>query len=1548
MCLPCGDGRRPPPPTSPVRSLHAWRVAACALVAAFALLLAAGTAQAQTSVTLVSNIGQSADHTSNFGIDRAQSFTTGSNAEGYKLTSVTFPGTGVARTSHTTMRIESSNASGQPGGSLGALTFTSDGPLFTGTTTGIDLDASTTYFVVLESTEPVGSYTYRRTNSDNEDSGAASGWSIGDGSRFFNAPGSPTWGSTSSTSWMIAIHGYAKITPAISSVAIVSKPRLDANNDGTKETYGAGQNIVVDVTWDHAVTWDTSATNAGIGVRLQIGSTNRRAELVTGGATSGTAKTLRFRYAVAAADADTDGVAVVPNSAGKLALLRNGATLKSGTYGSDGSIDASVTHAGLGAQSGHLVNGGSTAPTNSAPTFGGEDPGTVNAPVLTQVSLPVDEDDFSDADGDPLTFRFSLNRDDVYVPGTLSWIHGHVFFMARSTCALANLSPPVGNQGMTLTFTATDPDGASGSVTGVFNVGIPTAGCPSFSSAEVSGRTLAITLDGNAIGGTPDPDEFEVKVGGTAVALAAITPVAVSGRTVTLTLAGTPPADQTVTVSYTPDEDSMTTDSRASAPMAVAFTDRTVGTAPTVANAIPDQTAAVGTAFSFQFAANTFNDPDGDTLSYTATLSDDNALPGWLSFAADTRTFSGTPQAANAGTVSVKVTATDGTNSVSDTFDIAVTNAPTVANAIPDQTAEPGTAFSFQFPANTFNDADGDTLSYTATKADGTALPGWLSFAADTRTFSGTPQAANAGTVSVKVTATDGTHSVSDSFDIAVTTAPTVANAIPDQTATVNAAFSFQFAANTFNDADGDTLTYTATKGDGTALPGWLSFAADTRTFSGTPTAANVGTVSVKVTATDGTHSVSDSFDIAVVTTIAPTAQAGADRTADPGATVTLSGSGTDSDGTIQGYAWSQVSGTSVTLQNANTAQASFTAPDTAGPLVFRLTVTDNLGATDTDDVTVTVNDVPPIFTGSVPALRLEPGAAMTPVVLPEATGGNGGPYTYGLSSEPTGLAGLSFDAATRTLSGTPADEEGRWTFAYTAHDGDTVTTDADAARLTFRVTVGVAFEEQQQVARRTLAAVASRAVAGALDNIGTRLGAAVPAPGLTLAGETVPFGVSGTVSGGTACSPDARERHGFATGASGCARARSRGVAADTVLPTSAFSLTLGAAEGDPGFDPSAPRWALWGRGDFGSFSGRPDAITHYRGETRTGWLGLDAREPERSGGRPGRWVAGLAISRGSSKTDYDLEGEKGRIETDLTAVWPYGRWSFGNGLELRGMLGAGRGEARHAADDGTREKSRLRMWTVAAGLRRPLSPVGGVALAAQGDASFARMRTAQGDEAVDGLRADTWRLRVGAEASRRFALEDGALLTPFLAASVRQDGGDGVTGTGLELAGGLRYGSPGVSVEARVRWLVAHTRDDTEERGASVTVRMGPAARGRGISLTLSPRWGAPADGAGALWREELPKGGTSGAAREAGALDLRVGYGFGLFGDRFTGTPNAGLGLSDGGARDYRIGWRLTPAVRGAPDFQVDLGVTRREPAGGPASPEHAVTLHSTIHW
>ena len=153
--------------------------------------------------------------------------------------------------------------------------------------------------------------------------------------------------------------------------------------------------------------------------------------------------------------------------------------------------------------------------------------------------------------------------------------------------------------------------------------------------------------------------------------------------------------------------------------------------APTVANAIPNQNATEDAAFSFQFAANTFADSDvGDTLTYSAQLSGGGALPAWLSFNPANRTFSGTPANGNVANVAIDVIASDGKGgSVTDTFNIVVANtndAPTVANAIPNQNASEDAAFNFQFAANTFADVDvGDTLTYTAQLAGGGGcLPG--------------------------------------------------------------------------------------------------------------------------------------------------------------------------------------------------------------------------------------------------------------------------------------------------------------------------------------------------------------------------------------------------------------------------------------------------------------------------------------------------------------------------------------------------------------------------------------------------------------------------------------------------------------------------------------------------------------------------------------------------------------------------------------------------------------------------------------------------------
>jgi hypothetical protein len=93
---------------------------------------------------------------------------------------------------------------------------------------------------------------------------------------------------------------------------------------------------------------------------------------------------------------------------------------------------------------------------------------------------------------------------------------------------------------------------------------------------------------------------------------------------------------------------------------------------PEVVNGISDLTATVSTLFNFTLPADTFNDPDGNPLSYSTNLEDGSELPSWLIFDATTRTFIGTPLENHLGSLNIKVTASDGSLSVNDIFTLTV------------------------------------------------------------------------------------------------------------------------------------------------------------------------------------------------------------------------------------------------------------------------------------------------------------------------------------------------------------------------------------------------------------------------------------------------------------------------------------------------------------------------------------------------------------------------------------------------------------------------------------------------------------------------------------------------------------------------------------------------------------------------------------------------------------------------------------------------------------------------------------------------------------
>ena len=222
-----GTGRRGPGRVR-ARPLAARGLAAGLLVTVAGLLTLPLPSQAQTQ-TLVSNVGQNTQgNGSLFDFDQAQAFTTGSNSAGYTLTSVKIDmGSEAEYATAFTVSVYS-NSSGVPGTSLGTLSnpasLATDG-VHAFTTRGIALAASTTYFVVIDR---VGTVILERrlyinnTNSNAEDAGKASGWSIGNGSLYRDWDSSGSWTSFGDSK-KIRVKGYnPEVTNARISIADAS------------------------------------------------------------------------------------------------------------------------------------------------------------------------------------------------------------------------------------------------------------------------------------------------------------------------------------------------------------------------------------------------------------------------------------------------------------------------------------------------------------------------------------------------------------------------------------------------------------------------------------------------------------------------------------------------------------------------------------------------------------------------------------------------------------------------------------------------------------------------------------------------------------------------------------------------------------------------------------------------------------------------------------------------------------------------------------------------------------------------------------------------------------------------------------------------------------------------------------------------------------------------------------------------------------------------------------------------------------------------------
>jgi xanthine/CO dehydrogenase XdhC/CoxF family maturation factor len=89
-----------------------------------------------------------------------------------------------------------------------------------------------------------------------------------------------------------------------------------------------------------------------------------------------------------------------------------------------------------------------------------------------------------------------------------------------------------------------------------------------------------------------------------------------------------------------------------------------------------------------------------------------------------------------------------------------------------------------------------------------------------------------------------------------------------------------------------------------------------------------------------------------------PMVDAGDDQSTSASQLVTLISTSSDNDGDVVAWQWLQLSGTSVTLVDTDQASLTFTSPVVAvsEQLVFEVTVTDDDGASSSDQISVTID----------------------------------------------------------------------------------------------------------------------------------------------------------------------------------------------------------------------------------------------------------------------------------------------------------------------------------------------------------------------------------------------------------------------------------------------------------------------------------------------------------------------------------------------------------------------------------------------------------------
>ncbi|MBU5272524.1 putative Ig domain-containing protein [Staphylococcus caprae] len=490
-------------------------------------------------------------------------------------------------------------------------------------------------------------------------------------------------------------------------------------------------------------------------------------------------------------------------------------------------------------------------------------------------------------------------------------------------------------------------------------------------------------------------------------------PAGVSFDSATNTISGMPTkvGSYPITVTTTDAEGNATTTN---------FTIKVVDTTKPTVTAIKDQTKEVNTSIDpIKIEAT---DNSGQVVTNKVS-----GLPAGVSFDSETNTISGTPT--KVGSYPITVTTTDASgNKIETTFTIEVVDktAPTVTS-IKDQTKEVNT------PIDSITiDASDNSGQVVTNKVSG--LPEGVSFDSETNTISGTPT--KVGSYPITVTTTDASgNKIETTFTIEVVdkTAPMVTS-IKDQTKEVNTSIDpIKIEAK---DNSGQAVTNKVS-----GLPEGVNFDSETNTISGTPT--KVGSYPIVVTTTDASGNKTETkFTIEVVDKTAPTVSSIENQTIEVNTSIDLIKiEATDNSGQV---VTNKVNGLPEGVSFDSETNTISGTPTKVGSYPITVTTTDAEGNATTTNFTIKVVDTTKPTVTAIKDQTKEVNTSIDSITI-EATDNSGQAVTNKVSGLP---AGVSFDSAPNTISGTPT-KVGNYPITVT-------TTDAEGNETTTSFTIEV------------------------------------------------------------------------------------------------------------------------------------------------------------------------------------------------------------------------------------------------------------------------------------------------------------------------------------------------------------------------------------------------------------------------------------------------------------------------------------------------------------